>query len=463
MISCIDSGSRSMHSRSVNIIGAGLCGSLLSIMFAKRGIGTCVYERQEDPRFSQGAAGRSINLAMSARGLRALRHAGLLAQIEPLLLAMRGRLIHRENGTTELQPYGQRPHEQIFSVSRAGLNRILVVAACERFGVSMRFRQEVTGYAQDSGLLTLKNHDDSSTYTVSEGPLIAADGAGSRLRRAFDVDSYISPVESLLPHSYKELSIPAGPRGRFRLATGALHVWPRGGFMLIALPNPGGDFTLTLFLPNDGPASFTALDSAVSITDFFARNFADVLPLIPDLTENFATNPVGILGTVRCRHWHVGGDLLLIGDAAHAVVPFHGQGMNLAFEDCVVLDEIVACGEWNWSRAFENFENRQLANANAIADMALENYVEMRDTVRDPGFLLRKALAFELERRLPGQFIPRYSMVMFHDEIPYAEAQRRGALQQALLEELTKNASTLDDIDLDAAEHRVEKLLAINL
>jgi kynurenine 3-monooxygenase len=452
-----------MHSPSVNIIGAGLCGSLLSIMFAKRGIGSCVHDRQQDPRYSQVSAGRSINLAMSARGLRALRHAGLLQQVEPLLLAMRGRLIHKDDGATELQPYGQRPHEQIFSVSRAALNRILVAAACERFGVDMRFGQEVTGYDPDRGQLTVRNDDDSSTYAITEGPLIAADGAGSRLRRAFASDSYISPAESLLPHSYKELSIPAGPGGRFQLATGALHVWPRGGFMLIALPNPGGDFTLTLFLPNDGPSSFAALDSATAVSAFFTRHFGDVMPLIPDLTETFATNPVGILGTVRCRHWHIGGDLLLIGDAAHAVVPFHGQGMNLAFEDCVVLDEILARGDQNWSTTFEIFENRQLANANAIADMALENYVEMRDTVRDPGFLLRKALAFELERRLPGQFIPRYSMVMFHDEIPYAEAQRRGALQQALLEELTKNARSLDDIDLDAAEHRVAELLAANL
>ena len=452
-----------MHSPSVNIVGAGLCGSLLSIIFAKRGIRSCVYDRQEDPRYSQVSAGRSINLAMSARGMRALRHAGLLEQVEPLLLAMRGRLIHKENGATELQPYGQRPHEQIFSVSRAALNRILVAAACERFGVTMRFGQDVTSYDPHKGQFTVKNGDDSSTYTITNGPLIGADGAGSRLRRAFAADSYISPVESVLPHSYKELSIPAGPGGRFQLATGALHVWPRGGFMLIALPNPGGDFTLTLFLPNDGHSSFAALDSAAAVSEFFKRHFRDVMPLIPDLTETFVENPVGILGTVRCRHWHIGGDLLLIGDAAHAVVPFHGQGMNLAFEDCVVLDEILARGGQNWSTTFEIFENRQLANANAIADMALENYVEMRDTVRDPGFLLRKALAFELERRLPGQFIPRYSMVMFHDEIPYAEAQQRGALQQALLEDLTKNANSLDDIDLDAAERRVAKQLAANL
>ncbi|HSD68071.1 MAG TPA: NAD(P)/FAD-dependent oxidoreductase, partial [Woeseiaceae bacterium] len=417
-ISCSVSASRSMRDGSVNIIGAGLCGSLLSIMFARRGITSSVYERQQDPRCSKPSAGRSINLAMSARGMRALRHAGLLAEVEPLLLPMRGRLIHKENGTTELQPYGQREQEQIYSVSRAGLNRLLVTAACERHGVAMQFGREAVEYAPKGRGLTVRNHDNSNTYTISHSPLIAADGAGSRLRRAFSADSYISPAESLLPHGYKELSIPAGPGGRFRLATGALHVWPRGGFMLIALPNPGGDFTLTLFLPNDGPASFAALDSATSVSRFFEQHFADVMPLIPDLTATFAANPVGILGTVRCRHWHVGGDLLLIGDAAHAVVPFHGQGMNLAFEDCVVLDEILAQSAGDWDSVFRTFEHRQLDNANAIADMALENYVEMRDTVRDPGFLLRKALAFELERRLPGRFIPRYSMVMFHDEIP---------------------------------------------
>jgi kynurenine 3-monooxygenase len=272
------------------------------------------------------------------------------------------------------------------------------------------------------------------------------------VRRAFGPDSYIRPAESLLPHGYKELAIPAGPGGRFRLEAGALHIWPRGGFMLIALPNPGGDFTLTLFLPMEGPASFEQLDTTTRIADFFDKHFADVVPLVPDLCEAFERNPVGILGTVRCQHWHCGGDLLLIGDAAHALVPFHGQGMNLAFEDCVVLDEILAGGSRDWPKVFESFERRQLANANAIADMALENYVEMRDTVRDPKFLLRKELAFELERRLPGKFIPRYSMVMFHDEIPYAEAQRRGAIQQALLEELTRDADSIGDVDIDEAE-----------
>ena len=440
-----------MDSKPVNIIGAGLCGSLLSILFARRGIEVTVLERQPDPHDVPVAGGRSINLALSSRGIRALQLADVFEDVEPLLLPMRGRMIHHEDGSSELQPYGQREHERIFSVSRAELNRILARAARERFGVDLRFGQKVLAYRPEESLLTLENTHNSETYEISNKPLIAADGAGSVLRRAFGPDSYISPSESLLPHGYKELAIPPGPGGRFQLATGALHIWPRGGFMLIALPNPGGDFTLTLFMPNEGPTSFASLDSAAKVQAFFSQHFADVVPLIPDLSQAFAKNPVGILGTVRCQHWHVDSDLLLIGDAAHAIVPFHGQGMNLAFEDCLVIDDILASREKNWSNVFARFEKRQLANANAIADMALENYVEMRDTVRDPKYLLRKALAFELEQRLPGQFIPRYSMVMFHPEIPYAEAQRRGARQQTLLEKLTANIDSLEAVDMDAA------------
>ena len=229
--------------------------------------------------------------------------------------------------------------------------------------------------------------------------------------------------------------------------------------MLIALPNPGGDFTLTLFLPSSGANSFAELDSDDRVSEFFNRNFADVVPLIDNLTVNYSQNPVGILGTVRCNHWHDGDKLLLLGDAAHAVVPFHGQGMNLAFEDCIVLDQVLENPDADWATVFAVYEAEQIANANAIADMALENYVEMRDTVRNPKHVLRKQLSFELERRLPNRFIPRYSMVMFHDEIPYSVAQERGAVQQKLLEELTDNVDTLEQIDLDSAAAEVEKRL----
>jgi len=448
-----------MSRSSVNIIGAGLCGSLLSIILARRDIKVTVLERQVDPRTMQAAAGRSINLVLSARGNRALKYAGVFEHIEPLLVPMKGRLIHHEDGTTELQSYGQKESEQIYSVSRAELNRILIGTAEKDYNVRVRFQQEAVSYYPEEAVLRIRDHEKSADYDVKSIPLIGADGAGSVIRRAFTDAETIGPGETLLEHSYKELSIPANADGSFQLEQDVLHIWPRGGFMLIALPNPGGDFTLTLFMPSSGPNSFADIDSDDEVADFFERNFADVVPLIDNLIVNYSQNPVGILGTVRCKHWHDGDKMLLIGDAAHAVVPFHGQGMNLAFEDCVVLDQVLENPDADWKTVFEVYEAEQLANANAIADMALENYVEMRDTVRNPKHVLRKQLSFELERRLPNRFIPRYSMVMFHDEIPYAIAQERGAVQQKLLEELTDGANTIEQIDLDSAAAEVETRL----
>jgi kynurenine 3-monooxygenase len=441
----------------VTIIGAGLCGSLLAVMLRRRGCDVSLLERRADPRTAPPVAGRSINLALSARGIRALERAGVFRRVEKLLMPMRGRIIHGEDGATELQPYGQRRDEQIYSVSRAELNRILIEAA-EDCGIAVRFEQEARGFDGSGRGISITDHASGSDWTCSDTPVIAADGAGSAMRRALDDALGIAATESLLPHGYKELCIAPGPGGRHLLDPQGLHIWPRGGFMLIALPNPGGDFTLTLFLPNEGRESFASLDAEAAVEAFFRRYFADVVPLIPGLVQSFLANPIGILGTVRCGGWHKGGRLLLIGDAAHAIVPFHGQGMNLAFEDCVVLDEITGTAR-NWEAAFAVFQERQLPNANAIADMALENYVEMRDTVRDPKHKLRKELSFQLERRLPDRFIPRYSMVMFHDEIPYAVAQQRGAVQEALLNDLVRDALTLEHVDLSRAEELVCKRL----
>lgn len=445
-----------MHRKSISIVGAGLCGSLLALMLARRGISVTVYERQADPRRNRAATGRSINLALSARGIRALRHAGVYADVEPLLVPMRGRLIHSQDGSTELQPYGGNAGEQNYSVSRAALNRLLIDAAEAQRQVTIEFQQEAAVHDPDDASVVMRCTAGSNEYQVLGKPIIAADGAGSAIRRAHGDSRAIGARESLLPHSYKELAIPPGPDRAYQLANGALHVWPRGGFMLIALPNPGGDFTLTLFLPDEGEHSFSRIKTERDVMQFFETHFADVTPLIPQLPAMFAHNPVGILGTVRCKHWHHRDNFLLIGDAAHAIVPFHGQGMNLAFEDCLVLDQIIEQAPSSWTEVFAEFERRQLANANAIADMALENYVEMRDTIRDPQFMLRRTLAFELERRLPGRFIPRYSMVMFHDQIPYAVAQRRGAIQERILKSLTAGVTSMEQIDLAAAVRRAE-------
>ncbi|MDX1481553.1 MAG: FAD-dependent monooxygenase, partial [Woeseiaceae bacterium] len=288
----------------IEILGAGLCGSLLAVMLAKRGFPVTVREARPDPRGTQQSAGRSINLALSARGIRALKTAGVMQHVEALLLPMRGRMIHETDGSTELLPYGARDHEVINSVSRAGLNRLLIDVAEREYGVEIRFEHAVTGYDVARAVALLEGPEGG--YELPARALLCADGAGSRIRRAYDDGGRIGPTESLLPHGYKELTIPPGKDGGFLLDEAALHIWPRSDFMLIALPNPGGDFTLTLFMPNDGDPGFSSLETEAQVDAFFDEHFADAAALIPELGATFISNPVGILGTVRCRHWHDG-------------------------------------------------------------------------------------------------------------------------------------------------------------
>ena len=439
----------------VTIVGAGPVGSLISLYLARRGFEVTVYERRPDMRRTAISAGRSINLALANRGIDALERVGLMDLVRPRLIPMRGRMIHHETGGTDLLPYGNKPEEVIYSVSRAELNKILMAAA-ETEGVTIRFERRCTGLDLEAGTAALVDETNGGTADAAYDVLIGADGGGSAVRNAVTAAGTV--VEELLPHGYKELNIPPGPGGAFRMEANALHVWPRGGFMLIALPNPDGSFTATLFLPHEGAESFAALRRGTDVAEFFNEHFADTVPLIDDLTGSFFENPTGTLGTIRCSAWHHRGDAVLIGDAAHAIVPFHGQGMNAGFEDCVTLDRCIAGSGGDWAAAFAAYETSRRPDADAIADMALENYVEMRDTVRDPKFLLKKALAFELEERFPDRFIPRYSMVMFH-LLPYAEAYRRGKLQAAILDELTESAASLDDVDLDRAAQLVEDMV----
>jgi kynurenine 3-monooxygenase len=265
-------------------------------------------------------------------------------------------------------------------------------------------------------------------------------------------------IEDILPHGYKELSIPAAIDGRHRMEREALHIWPRGRHMLIALPNLDGSFTVTLFLANQGEPSFASLQQPDALIAFFTENFPDALGLIPVIQAGFYQHPTGMMGTIRCPSWHAGGDVLLLGDAAHAIVPFHGQGMNCAFEDCLILDQCLERHGDDWETVFAEFEQLRQPDTVAIAEMALENYIEMRDVVRNPKFHLQKKLGFLLEERHPGVFVPRYSMVMFH-HLPYAEAQRRGAVQQRILDELTATADRLEDVDLARADMLVQQSL----
>jgi kynurenine 3-monooxygenase len=438
----------------VNVVGAGLAGALLAIMLVQRGYRVRLFDRRPDPRRHEGERGRSINLVLAARGLRALEAAGLGERVAPLLVAVRGRAIHERDGAPTLQPYGQHG-EVIHSVSRAALNRTLVEIAAAMPGIELRFGQQCLGVGPAYDTLHWRDLVSGEAYSTALTPTIAADGAGSAVRQSLVANGLVRASEERLDHDYKELTMPAAAARA--LDRHALHIWPRGGFMLMALPNTDGSFTATLFLAREGEQSFAKLCDAATVSAFFEREFSSALPYLPDLTQQFAANPQGMLGTVRCDRWHHRGQVLLLGDAAHAIVPFHGQGMNCAFEDCVELVGLLdACADWE--TAFAAFTQRRAPQAAAIAQMALENYVEMRDTVRDPHFQRRKQLALALERRRPGRFIPRYSMVMFHAEIPYAEALQRGALQEQILAELD-TGGPLDEALLARADALIDAWL----
>jgi len=446
----------------ITLVGAGLAGSLLAIFLARRGYRVTLVERRLDPRkpSTATAAGRSINLALANRGIAALEEVGVMESVRSELIPMAGRMLHDEEGRLRLIPYGNKPHEVIYSVSRAGLNTLLLNAAESTGKVSIRFGETVCGVDfVDLKVRFLAGEDpERQTQTTPYDVLIGTDGSASAVRAAILERTGGRLDEEPLGHGYKELTIPAAAGGGFRMEKNALHIWPRGEYMLIALPNADGSFTATLFLPNQGKESFQGLTTPEAVYALFERRFADAIPLMPRLGEDFFGNPSGHLETIRCEPWSFEDRALVLGDAAHAIVPFHGQGMNAAFEDCSAFDSCLEDPDRPWDEVFAEFGKGRRPNTDAIADMALENYVEMRSTVREPKFQLKKDLSFRLEERHPGLFIPRYSMVMFHT-IPYAEAKRRGAIQEEILDELTSRAASLDEVDLARADRLIAERL----
>ena len=453
----------------ITLIGGGLVGALLARQLAQHGFAVEVFEKRPDPRRAGFLGGRSINLALAERGLQALRTAGLAEEVLLHAVMMRGRMVHAQGGASGLQRYGVDDSEVIWSVSRGALNMLLLDAA-EASGVRFHFGQSLLGADFDRCRIRLAD-DAGATREHDAGLLIGADGAGSALRAAMDACMPLGERIEPLGHGYKELEIPdagalppalvqqAGGHGHFALEPHALHIWPRGGYMCIALPNAEGSFTVTLFLPATGAhPSFATLPDATAARGFFAADFPDLLPLIPRFDADFAGHPVGTLSTLYLERWHLDGRALLVGDAAHAIVPFHGQGMNCGFEDTVTLTELLAAAPGDSAGAFAEFQRIRQPNANAIAAMALENYVEMRDSVADPHYLAKRALGARLAERIPGHYMARYRLVTF-THLPYAYALERGHRQDALLEELLRGAANVEAIDLDAAARLFQSTL----
>ena len=433
------------------MIGAGLTGPLLATYLAQQGYSVEIFERRPDMRKESISAGRSINLALSARGNHALKEVGLYDKIKPNTIPMKGRMIHDLNGNTHLQPYGQKENEVIFSVSRAQLNMDLMTLAEETGKVTIRFNHQLLSADLEQNKLLFQLSNSLEEIELPFNRVIGCDGSASILRKSIVEKANIQYVKKPLGHGYKELTIPPLKSGKFRIEPNALHIWPRGNHMLIALPNNDCSFTCTLFFPMTGTKSFETVKTEKDILDLFQSQFHDAIKLIPNLVEDFQKNSTGDLASVYCKPWHLGDKALLIGDAAHAVVPFFGQGMNASFQDCSTLAKLMGQNKNDWKTIFNTFSSVQVENGHAIADMAIENYLEMRDHVNDTEYKKRRNVELKLERMFPGQFIPRYSMVSFH-QIPYAEVYQRGGKQSKIIRDVLKADPSGQSIDKDMVE-----------
>lgn len=447
----------------VTIVGAGLVGSLLSVFLARRGQRVEVFERLPDPRQQVLSAGRSINLAISERGLHALRLVGLEAAALRHAIPMEGRLVHGPAGELVFQGYGKDASQCIHSISRATLNELLLTAADATGLVELHFGERLATVDWDARLLAFDSAGQAGgARAVPFDTLIGADGAGSALRALLQQRTPLNLTSELLGHGYKELSLSAGVGGRFQLEKHALHIWPRGSFMLIALPNADGSFTCTLFLPFEAPAgevSFNTLDTPEKIGVFFAQAFPDVARLMPDLAAQFRQNPTGHMGTVRVSPWHLqveGAQALLIGDAAHAILPFYGQGMNCGFEDCEILSGLLERAAPQV--AFEVFSRTRKTDAEAIGEMAVDNFREMSERTADAQFLLQKQVERRLLNAFPGEFLSQYSLVSF-SRTPYRVAHRLGEIARAIVEELSAGLGCAEDVNLVEAGRLIRERL----
>ena len=413
------------------LVGSGLAGGLLAAYLGRRGYDVDLYERRADPREGNIVGGRSINLAISTRGIHALERIGIADEALRHAIPMRGRMIHDKSGALHFAPYDVDPKKCINSIGRASLNAAVIEAAQRYPNVRVHFNHKCTDVDLDKAVCYLET--GTGKLTARGDAVIGVDGAFSAVRASMqqNIDNF-QYDESYLAHGYKELTIPPGPNDSWQMEKNALHIWPRKSFMMIALPNPDGSFTCTLFWEFEGPRSFTSTKTEDDVRRFFDEEFRDAVPLMPTLLEDFKNNPTGSLVTIRCAPWYYRDRVCLLGDAAHAVVPFYGQGMNAAFEDCVVLDECLEKFANNRERAFAEYFSRRKENADALADLAIGNFIEMRDKTASRAFRAKKKLDHFLEATLPGMYLPLYTMVTF-TRVPYAQAARRARLQDRIL------------------------------
>lgn len=462
--------------QNILIIGAGLCGSLLALRLAQHGFNITLVEKRPDLRKVTLDAGRSINLALSDRGLRGLRLAGVEEAAQELLIPMTGRMIHEKSGNTFLSPYSGRDDEFINSVSRPGLNMLLLNEAEKMPNLKTVFNKACTEVNYDTPSATFEDFETGEKVTYTADVIFGTDGAGSVVRASMinDKDFLLNISQQWLGHGYKELEIPAAENNGYRTYKNALHIWPRGEDMLIALPNLNGSFTVTLFLPyKNSDYCFENLTTPEKVEEYFKNEFPDVLELIPNLTEIFFKNPTGAMGTVKCDPWHRFGKILLMGDAAHAMVPFYGQGMNASFEDVAVFDEVLnkyknglSTGETSWEMIFDEYEKVRKKDADAICDLAVDNFDEMKAHTGMELFQKKRKLETAFETEFPGEYYSKYSLVTFNENISYSEAKKLGRAQDKAILGMLHNNELPESMSLkeklEAVQKQTEVILNTN-
>ncbi len=441
----------------IAVVGAGLVGSLQAILLAKKGYQVEVFERRPDMRNVKLSAGRSINLALSDRGWKALKMAGVDEKIKETAIPMYGRMMHAEDGTLTPQAYGKEG-QAIYSVSRGGLNQTLMNLADQYENVHFNFNKACKDVNLETNQLTFSDIETKERITYQPDRIFGTDGAFSAIRARLQKTSRFNYSQTYLKHGYKELCIPANSDGTHQIDKNSLHIWPRGEFMMIALPNIDGSFTCTLFFPFEGKNSFESIKTEEDVLSFFNTTFADAVPLMPDLVTEYFENPTAPLVTVKCEPWNYSDKIILMGDASHAIVPFYGQGMNSGFEDCSVFEEMSTNFDGDWAKLFKEFADERKPNGDAIADLAIQNFIEMRDKVADESFLLRKKIEKKLFTKYPEKWMPLYSQVTF-SHIPYATANAKGKKQEKIMDTVMADPEIEKKWDSDEIEHHILSLI----